>query len=161
MQLTSIAFTASILASTANAWFSFPLGPAPVINPTPPVTSSCTAAISYKPLGSFLFGSLFPNPYAGLGGSMTIPNCNSSPAPVAVCPSGQSCLSTANPCPAGNTCLSSSNPCTVSGEACRPAPPTRRFPAAQSAADAICGSAGPGLVACLNPSGVATSCCAP
>jgi hypothetical protein len=92
---------------------------------------------------------------------MTIPNCNSSPAPAAVCPSGQSCLSTANPCPAGNTCLSSSNPCTVSGEACRPAPPTRRFPAAQSAADAICGSAGPGLVACLNPSGVASSCCAP
>ncbi|KFY92688.1 hypothetical protein V500_04067 [Pseudogymnoascus sp. VKM F-4518 (FW-2643)] len=164
MQLTSVVFATSILASTANAWF-FPLGPSPSWIPIsrPPVTSTCTAAISYKPLGSFLFGSLFPNPWAGLGGSLTVPNCNASPAPVAVCPSGQACLSTANPCAAGQTCLSSSNPCSVSGQSCLPPPPARRFPAQQTAADGRCASAAPGLglVACLDPRGVATSCCAP
>jgi len=173
MQLTSVVFATSILASTANAWF-FPLGPTPSWIPIspPPVTSTCTAAISYKPLGSFLFGSLFPNPWAGLGGSLTVPNCNAPP--VAVCPSGQSCLSTANPCAAGQsclstanpcaagqTCLSSSNPCSVSGQSCLPPPPARRFPAQQTAADQVCASAGPGLVACLDPQGVARSCCAP
>ncbi|ELR05433.1 hypothetical protein GMDG_01728 [Pseudogymnoascus destructans 20631-21] len=159
MQLTSVVFATSILASTANAWF-FPLRPTPWIPISPPpVTSTCTAAISYKPLGSFLFGSLFPNPWAGLGGSVTIPNCNASPAPV--CPSGQSCLSTANPCAAGQTCLSSSNPCSVSGQSCLSPPPAHRFPAQQAAANGLCASAGPGLVACLDPTGVATSCCAP
>ncbi|KFY94049.1 hypothetical protein V500_03443 [Pseudogymnoascus sp. VKM F-4518 (FW-2643)] len=161
MQLTSVVFATSILASTANAWF-FPIGPTPGWIPISPplVTSTCTAAISYKPLGSFLFGSLFPNPWAGLGGSLTVPNCNAPP--VAVCPSGQSCLSTANPCAAGQTCLSSSNPCSVSGQSCLPPPPSRRFPAQQTAADRVCvARSGPGLVACLDPRGVAVNCCAP
>lgn len=145
MQLTSIVFAVNILAGTATAWF-FPLRPITIpINPPAPVTSTCTAAVSYKPLGSFLFGPLFPNPWAGLGGSLTIPNCNVAPAPV--CPAGQACLSTANPCPAGQSCL--------------PPPPPRRFPTQQSAADAICSSASAGLVACLNPAGTAVACCAP
>lgn len=174
MRFTSAVFATSILASTVTAWF-FPLTPAPVfipLKPPAPVASTCQAAVSYKPLGSFLFGSLFPNPWAGLGGSLTIPNCNVAPAPV--CPSGQSCLSTANPCAAGQvclsssnpcaagqTCLSTSNPCTVSGQSCLTPPPAHWFPAAQAAGNLMCNSASPGLIACLDPSGTAARCCAP
>jgi hypothetical protein len=155
MQLTSVVFAVSIFTSTATAWFFPFITPAPPAPPTPPVTSTCQAAVSYKPLGSFLFGPLFPNPYAGLGGSLTIPNCNVAPAPV--CPSGQSCLNTANPCAAGQVCLSSSNPCTVSGQSCMSPPPPHVFPAAQAAANAACGS---GQVGCLNMAGNPVRCCA-
>jgi len=175
MQLNSVVFATSILAGTASAWGWFPLTPAPFIPIAPivrpPVTSTCAATVSYKPLGSFLFGPLFPNPWAGLGGSLTVPNCNVAPAPV--CPSGQACLSTANPCvagqvclsssnpcAAGQTCLSSSNPCAVSGQSCLTPPPAHKFPG-QSAADAVCLTAGPQQVACLHPfTGATIRCCA-
>jgi hypothetical protein len=152
MQLTSIALVGA-LASTVQGWsyFSIPLGPIGGGGGPAPVTSTCTGSLSYRPLGSFLFGPLFPNPWAGLGGSVTVPNCNagSGSTPASVCPSGQACRST-------------SNPCAGPGESCM-VPPVRQFPAQQAAADAMCASAAPGagLVACLSPAGTASMCCAP
>jgi len=150
MKLISLVFATSILAGTTTAWGFFPITLGPVWIPLRPVpvVSTCTAAISYRPLGSFLFGSLFPNPWAGFGGSLTIPNCNAPPAPTPACPSGQSCLSSTPLCATGTSCLAP--------------PPAPRFPG-QPAANAVCAASAPGLglVACLSSTGVAVNCCAP
>jgi len=134
----------SLLVSTSQAWvyLSIPLGgsapaaPAPVAAPAP--SPACNpATLSFKPLGSWLLGPLFPNPWSGIHIPLNIPNCQPTPPAPPPCPSGQSCQLT-------------------------PTPP--HFPAQQAAADATCASVAGGLGfplrACLDINGVSVNCCA-
>jgi len=134
----------SLLASSSQAlvYFSIPLGggsapaaPAPVAPPPNPY--QCNAAtLSFKPLGSWLFGPLFPNPWSGIHIPLNIPNCQPAPPPPPPCPQGQSCQ----------------------------LPPVTPYFPGQAAADAQCaavrGSLPFPLKACLDISGVSTMCCA-
>jgi hypothetical protein len=144
--LTSIA----LLVGLTEAWFSIPLRP---LNPppaAPPAASQCQGTLQFRPLGSFLLGPLFPNPWSGLGGNFNVPNCNAPPVtPTPWCPSGQSCQA---PCPAPPVC--------PAGQSCQL--PPRQPPPGQAAADATCNNAaggGTSLKACLDVTGRPIYCC--
>lgn len=132
----------SLLTGTSHAWsyLTIPLGGGSAASapaPAPAPVRSCNpATLQFKPLGSFLFGNAFPNPWSGIHVPLSVPNCAPAGPPPPPCPAGQSCQAP-------------------------PALPT--YPAAQAAGDAICagarGSLPFALRACLDNSGVAVNCC--
>lgn len=136
MQLNSLVFTSIfLLAGLTESFFFIPLGGGGP--PAPPPAPQCQGNVQLKPLGSFLLGPNFPNPWSGLGGNFNIPNCN-TPPPIPPAP----------PCPAGQSCQTP------------PRQPT--FPSQQATADAQCNGAGggSGLRACLDYQANPIYCCA-
>ncbi|KAI4138802.1 MAG: hypothetical protein L6R39_006600, partial [Caloplaca ligustica] len=117
----------SAFSAITRAWLTFPLAP-----PAPPPPAGCPT-LQVKPLGSFLLGPLFPNPWSGINVPLNVPNCNNPPPPppAPVCPPGQSCQA---PCPPAPVC--------PTGQACRPPPTPPTFPSQQASADAQCNAGG-------------------
>lgn len=150
MQLTSLIFTCIFfLSSLVESFFFFPLRP--IGPPPPPPAPQCQGHLQFKPLGSFLLGPLFPNPWKGLGGNFNIPNCNAPPPPAPSCPVGEAC----RPPPPAPT------PWCPTGQSCQLPPRQPTFPTQQAAADTACNpQGGSALRACLDPAGIARRCCA-
>ncbi len=135
MQLKPIIFAAlSALAGTtqANLWIPLFGGRTPAPAPAP---AGCPT-LQFKPLGSFLLGPFFPNPWSHVNIPLNVPNCNSPPPtpPAPSCPAGQSCQT--------------------------PPPP---ISSAQKSANAMCNAApgGAGLRACLDITSKPVFCCQP
>lgn len=139
MQLKTVIFAAiSPFPGMTYANFFIPLfgGSTP---PPAPAPAGCPS-LQFKPLGSFLLGPAFPNPWSHINVPLNVPNCNAPPPtpptpPAPTCPAGQSCQTPT-------------------------APPT--FPSAQASANAMCNGApgGAGLRACLDINAKPIYCCA-